>query len=107
MKHQVSTDLHFASKADQDEVFTYLNSKRSLAMKERGDFITIETTSTGEYRVSCVLRMTQQTDRDEVKTFLSTKKSKASKGHIEGHICNHDNEEPCTDSIVDSWGDVM
>lgn len=105
MRYQVSCDLHFQTKADQDEVFTYLNGKKSLGFSFKGDHITAELTDTGEYRVSCVLRSTKQTDRDEVKTFLSGNKSKARKGFIEGHNCNHDTGEPCTHSERDGWGE--
>lgn len=76
-KYQVSCDLTFDRKTDQGEVFTYLNSKKDLAFAEKGDYLTLENSIDGTFRVACTYRLAKQADRDEIEMFLQSKKNDA------------------------------
>lgn len=108
MKYQVSCDMAFASQAERDEVYAYLEGKRSLAFLLPGDFLTLENPVGGGYRVACTLRTAAEEDRDDVYDYLYGRKTDVlagSSGFVEKHTCMHEEGEPCADQVSESWGE--
>jgi hypothetical protein len=108
IRYQVSADLTFDKKEEQDEVFNYLYSKKNLALIEKGDYLTIENTIDGTFRVSCNYRLEKEMDRDEIYEYLNKKKDKSRQdkpGHVEKHTCRHDEGKECNKQVIKRWGE--
>jgi hypothetical protein len=62
-----------------------------------------------KYEVSCIMHFDNQADRDEVLSYLQAKKAVAHTslpGHIESHLCGHDEGLSCENIVSDLWGEL-